>query len=34
MLGGSGDLVCRLLTGLPGVVTWLMGVFGLLAKFP
>ena len=33
-LEGQGDLVSRLITGVTGVIIWLMAVIDLLTKYP
>ena len=34
LLGGSGDLVSRLIMGINGVTIWVIGVINLLTKSP
>ena len=34
LLGGSGDLVSRLIMGIIGVTIWVIGVINLLTKSP
>ena len=34
LLGGSGDLVSRLIMGIIGVTIWIIGVINLLTKSP
>ena len=34
LLGGSGDLVSRLIVGINGLTIWVKGVINLLTKSP